>query len=211
MTNMKVNFNSAVQMVKASKPVVIPTETVYGMAASMDDEEAITEIYRLKNRPRNKPLAIAVSSVDQIISLTSSLPPFADALIDAFLPGPLTLVLPANLNRVPTSIRGDKTTVAIRLPDHPIALDLINECGPLALTSANISGQPSAVSAHDIVFDHIDDGPTKWELESTILEYFDGVWNIHRKGAISEQQIIEKMREHRCDKPLLYASNAGQQ
>jgi len=175
--------------------IAIPTETVYGLAAPIDRPDAIEEIFRLKGRPKSNPIIVHVANRNQVESLTSSLPPGSESLMDAFWPGPLTLILPAS-EIVPEIVRAGLPTVGIRMPLHPLTLELIRVKGPLVAPSANLSGKPSATRPEHIRADFgedfplIDGGPCAFGLESTILIY-ESEWHIAREGAISAEQLIE--------------------
>jgi|AntAceMinimDraft_1070359.scaffolds.fasta_scaffold46013_2 L-threonylcarbamoyladenylate synthase len=179
-------FQEAVRLLNSHHPVAIPTETVYGLAAKFDDLTAIKEVFRLKNRPLDNPLIIHISDISQLSKIVSQdISPFKK-LMETFWPGPLTLVLKANVEAVPSEVRAGLDTVAVRMPNHPKALALINEVGPLVAPSANKSGYPSPTSAQHVRNDYnglvfvLDGGKCVKGLESTILD-------VHQEG---KQQIL---------------------
>ncbi len=122
--------------------VVLPTETVYGLFAKALDESAVNHVYELKNRPRDKAMNLNVASYEDILSYSKEQPKYLKQLYDAFLPGPLTIILKAN-DKVPRWINSGLATVGFRLPDHPVTRELIQAEGPLIGPSANKSGKAS--------------------------------------------------------------------
>ncbi len=168
--------------------VAFPTETVYGLGANALDGEAVSGIFTAKGRPQDNPLIVHVRTRHQVFEV-AEVAPKAEALMEKFWPGPLTLVLPAR-NIVPKEVTAGLDTVAVRMPDHPVALGLIERTGlPLAAPSANRSGRPSPTSAQ-AVFDDLsgviplilDSGPTELGVESTVVVLEDDVLHILRPG-----------------------------
>lgn len=173
--------------------VVYPTDTLYALGAHVFDEKAVHQVFSLKNRPFSIPLPIAVSSVNMLKEI-AVLTPLAIMLADHFLPGPLTLILE---NRsVPELVTANKKTIAVRIPDDPIALNLLGKTGPLTVTSANIHDQqtPTTISEIRNVFKsesvavYIDGGERKG-LPSTIVKVTSETPVILRKGTISSDEI----------------------
>ncbi len=129
--------------------IVIPTDTVYGLAADFRNESACKLLFQLKGRSENMPLVILAATREELKGLiTAPLPLFTETL----WPGPLTLVLPAALDKVPAWVRANRPTVGVRIPDHPDALALLRQTGPLAVTSANPSGLPPATTLEGVTF-----------------------------------------------------------
>jgi len=132
--------------VRRGQLIVLPTDTVYGVGADAFDPEAVTALLKAKGRGRDMPPPVLVSSATTADALAVGLPAYARALIDAFWPGPLTIVA-----RQQKSLQWDlgdtRGTVAIRMPDHPVALEILERTGPLAVSSANTTGQPAATNA----------------------------------------------------------------
>jgi len=133
--------------------------------------------------------------------LVTEIPRMAEILMEKFWPGPLSIILPAK-ESIPVLVRGGKTTIGLRMPDHPVALALINKAGPLAAPSANISGNPSPVTAEQVKIDLegriaaiIDAGSTGIGLESTIIELSQGQRKILRIGGLSVEEIEEFLGE----------------
>ena len=180
--------------------VVLPTETVYGLFAKALDEKAVDHVYQLKRRPRDKALNLNVASIDDILYFSKHQPAYLKNLVDAFLPGPLTIILEAN-DRVPYWVNSDLATVGFRMPSHPVTLDLIREFGPLIGPSANISGHASGVSFKGILkdFDHevlgLEDDSFLTGKDSTILDLSGDKVKILRQGAITREDILTKIPE----------------
>jgi len=156
--------------------IAMPTETVYGLAAPIDRPDLVERIFELKGRPPSNPLIVHVASVDQARGCASRWPALADSLAEAFWPGPLTLVLP-RAQAVSDRITAGQDTVALRMPDHPVALALIEALGrPVVAPSANLFTRLSPTSAGDVaeVFDArsvlvLDGGPCQVGIESSIV------------------------------------------
>ena len=180
--------------------VVLPTETVYGLFAKALDEKAVDHVYQLKRRPRDKALNLNVASIDDILYFSKHQPAYLKNLVDAFLQGPLTIILEAN-DRVPYWVNSDLATVGFRMPSHPVTLDLIREFGPLIGPSANISGHASGVSFKGILKDFdqevlgIEDDSFLTGKDSTILDLSGDKVKILRQGAITREDILTKIPE----------------
>lgn len=178
--------------------MIIPTETVYGMAAVFSNISAITRIFKVKERPLFNPLIVHIADRDVIGHLTRDVSPLAERLMERFWPGPLTLVLPKR-EIVPDLITAGLDTVAVRMPNHPIALELIRGCGsPLAAPSANLFGRLSATRLEDLDFNlyrnldgAVDGGPCRIGVESTVVQVRDDEVELLRPGGIS----VESLRE----------------
>lgn len=175
--------------------LVVPTETVYGLAADASNPAAIEKIYQVKGRSFDKPLAVAIFERALLKDLVSEIPPSAAALMDRYWPGPLTLIFPKGEVVQSTITRGLKG-VGIRFPDDDLLLAIMREFGaPIVLTSANISGDPSPVIADqvseidDLVDMVIDSGRTRLGRESTVLDLTVSPAAVLREGAIPADQI----------------------
>jgi L-threonylcarbamoyladenylate synthase len=176
--------------------VAFPTETVYGLGANAADAAAVKGIFRAKGRPSDNPLIVHVSSIDQVERIVSGIPGMAKKLMEAFWPGPLTLVM-GKAESVPSEITAGLDTVGVRMPSHPVALALIETSGVLiAAPSANRSGKPSPTSASHVIDDlfgriHaiIDSGKCNVGLESTVLDIHGDMPVILRPGAVTKEQI----------------------
>ena len=173
-------LKQAAEVLKKGGLVAFPTETVYGLGGNALNEEAIEGIYRAKGRPSDNPLIVHIGDVDDLQPLVREISEGAKRLMDAFWPGPLTIILPKS-DAVPLKTTGGLDTVAVRMPNHPVALKLLKAAKvPVAAPSANTSGKPSPTcSAHveedligkiDVI---IDGGATGIGLESTVVEVTD--------------------------------------
>ena len=188
------------ELLKQGLLVAIPTETVYGLAANALDESAVLEIYKVKNRPKFNPLIIHLAGIEEMRKWVRYFPDAALKIAEAFWPGPLTLLLPKS-NLVPNLVTAGSNFVALRVPAHPVTLELLNVLDfPLAAPSANPSGYVSPTSAEH-VYQHLnckipyilDGGSCKVGLESTIIGFNEeGKAIIHRHGGV-EVEKIEKV------------------
>jgi tRNA threonylcarbamoyl adenosine modification protein (Sua5/YciO/YrdC/YwlC family) len=176
---------------------VIPTDTVYGLAADAFSPPAVTGLLTAKGRDRQMPPPVLVGTVRAATALVEDLSASGKDLIDEFWPGPLTLVLRANRNLI-WDLGDTKGTVAVRMPLHEIALELLKETGPLAVSSANRSGAPPATTAADAeaqlgeaVAVYLDGGPCSADVPSTIVDLTGAVPKLLRRGVIS----IARLRE----------------
>ena len=183
------------EIIRRGGLVAFPTETVYGLGANGLDAAAVRRIFEAKGRPQDNPLILHVSSIEeaQAICLMDSR---AVELAEAFWPGPLTLVLPAK-DCVPLETRGGLATVAVRMPSHPVALELIKASGvPLAAPSANRSGRPSPTEAQSVRMDFgdrvdliLDGGSTRIGVESTVLDVSGEEPLLLRPGGITAEEL----------------------
>lgn len=180
--------------------VVLPTETVYGLFAKALDESAVNLVYELKNRPRDKAMNLNVASYDDILSYSTEQPKYLKQLYDAFLPGPLTIILKAN-DQVPKWINSGLATVGFRLPNHPVTRELIQAEGPLIGPSANKSGKESGRHFDDIreQFDFqvtgYQDDDALLGVDSTILDLSVSPARILRQGKITKEDLLAALPE----------------
>jgi L-threonylcarbamoyladenylate synthase len=189
-------IEQGIRILKEGGLVAFPTDTVYGLGACANLTDAVKRIYEVKQRPLNMPLPLLIEDISQIYEFTKSISSTARLLINRFLPGGLTLVLPAS-DKVPGIITGEGTTVAVRVPAHPVPVALIKGLGfPIVGTSANISGLPSPLTADDVrsqlgnnVNLVIDGGRCPGWKESTIVDVTGKEVIIIREGAISRQEL----------------------
>jgi len=182
----------AVALLKAGKPVAMPTETVYGLAAPLFDATAVARVFALKGRPSDNPLIAHISTLEQVHLVAENLPDTFFLLAKAFWPGPLTLVVPRKAT-VPDIVSAGHPTIAVRMPAHPIARALIDAVGPLVAPSANLSGKPSPTCAEHVLEDLdvpvLDGGACAVGVESTVLSLVDEVPTLLRPGAISREEL----------------------
>jgi L-threonylcarbamoyladenylate synthase len=175
--------------------VAFPTETVYGLGANALDGQAVSKIFSAKGRPADNPLIVHVFSKSQVLEV-AEIDPKAEAFMDGFWPGPLTLVLPAKA-AVPKAVTAGLDTVAVRMPNHPVALGLIERAGlPVAAPSANKSGRPSPTSAQAVYDDLsgkvpliLDAGGTELGMESTVVALEDDDLRVLRPGGCAPEAL----------------------
>lgn len=190
---MRIPLEQAIKVLKEGQVVAMPTETVYGLAACLDQPAAIERIFALKGRPLTNPLIIHVAKPIDVLRYAKELPPHFMALAHAFWPGPLTLIVPIQLNLIPPLVRAHLPTAGFRMPNHPLTLQAIEETGPLVMPSANLSGKPSSTKPEHVeadfgtAFPVLDGGACQRGLESTILYYDPPVWTIVRLGALAAE------------------------
>jgi len=189
--------------------IAFPTETVYGLGANALDAGACEQIFKIKGRPADNPLIVHIASVEDAKKIVREWPAEADKCAKEFWPGPLTIVLPKT-GAVPEIVSGGLDTVAIRMPAHPVALELIRLCGfPLAAPSANLSGKPSPTEAKHVWQDFngkipllIDAGKCAVGLESTVLDLTGERPVILRPGGVTLEQLRAILGEVEVDKAI---------
>jgi len=200
----KINFKNpeiskikeAANIIKMGGLVAFPTETVYGLGANGLDRKAVKKIFLVKGRPQDNPLILHISEIKQIYFLVNEIPNNAKKLIKRFWPGPLTIIF-KKTKIVPDIVTCGLDTVAIRMPDNKIALELIEFAGvPIAAPSANISGRPSPTNAKHVAEDLmgsidmlIDGGSVNIGIESTVIDLTQNPPVILRPGKITQKQI----------------------
>jgi L-threonylcarbamoyladenylate synthase len=193
-------LEQALELLQQGELVAFPTDTVYGLGAMAFDSQAIDRLYQAKGREAGKAIAILVGEAEALQRVTAGMNEMAMRLAQRFWPGPLTLVveghpsLPANLSPRPT--------VGVRMPDHPVALTLLRRAGPLAVTSANLSGAPNANTAQEVLAQLggrvaliLDGGKTPGGLPSTVLDCTGPQPVILRLGPITLEQIYAVLEE----------------
>lgn len=192
--------------------VAFPTETVYGLGANAFNPAAVAKIFAAKGRPADNPLIVHIAREEELSGLVRKIPPTAYLLMEYFWPGPLTLVLPRT-RAVPDIVTAGLDTVGIRMPDHPVALALLEKARvPVAAPSANLSGKPSPTTGLDVLRDLagkadlvIDGGPAQVGVESTVLDMTVNPPMILRPGGVSREELEEVIGEVELD-PALAAS-----
>ncbi|TFB19243.1 threonylcarbamoyl-AMP synthase [Filobacillus milosensis] len=194
--NSNKHIQEAAELLKLGKLVSFPTETVYGLGADATNEQAVQDIFRAKGRPSDNPLIVHIGTRDVLKQYVSDVPPKADQLMDAFWPGPLTIILPSNGTLAPNVTAG-LDTVGMRMPDHPHALSLLQASKlPVAAPSANRSGKPSPTTADHVYHDLngriagiVDGGPTGVGVESTVLDCTLATPMILRPGGVTKAEL----------------------
>src|SRR5947209_4198908 len=195
-------IGEAAALLRAGGLVIFPTETVYGLGACGLDAAALAEIYHVKGRPPEKGLILAVAAPEHVTEVAREVGPLARALMERFFPGPLTLVLPAR-DIVPAIVTAGGDTVAVRMPDHPVALALIRACGaPVAAPSANRSGAPPPRTAAEAIESlngavklALDAGPCPLGTPSTIIDLSTDPPRLLREGAIPVSELEPFLRQ----------------
>lgn len=209
MTAMSVRYDTSVEesreegiaeagrAVQRGRLVVLPTDTVYGVGADAFNADAVARLLRAKGRGRQMPPPVLVSARTTVEALAVDVPEWARALIDRFWPGPLTLVLHQQPS-LQWDLGETRGTVAVRMPDHEVALELLARTGPLAVSSANRTGLPAATdadAAEAMLGEHVrvilDAGPTPGEVPSTIIDCTVEQGRVLRRGALSVEQLNE--------------------
>ncbi len=187
---------SGARALAAGDLVAFPTETVYGLGADALSPQAVSRVFAAKGRPPDHPLICHVADAGDLAPLVAEVTPDARALAQAFWPGPLTIILPRS-QAVPDAVTGGRDTVAVRVPDHPLALALLEQFGgPVAAPSANRFGRPSPTRAGDVVTELgdaitvvLDGGPCAIGIESTVLDLTTEPPQVLRPGGISAEAI----------------------
>ncbi|MEV0582213.1 L-threonylcarbamoyladenylate synthase [Nonomuraea sp. NPDC050310] len=186
----------AAAAVRLGDLVVMPTDTVYGIGCDAFIHASVQKLLDAKGRGRDMPPPVLVGTVRAATALVEDMGPYGQDLIDAFWPGPLTIVCKAN-RALSWDLGDTKGTVAIRMPLHAVALDLLKETGPMAVSSANRSGAPAATTAANAeeqlgesVSVYLDGGPCSDDVPSTIVDLTSAIPRLLRKGAIP----VEKLR-----------------
>lgn len=191
------NYTQAVDLLNEGEVVAFPTETVYGLGAVATDEQAVKKIFASKGRPSDNPLIVHIGTVEEISLYATNISEVAQKCMDAFWPGPLTLVLQAKPDVLAPSVTAGLDTVGIRMPDHPVALELLQTIKkPLAAPSANRSGKPSPTKANHVFEDLqniipciLDGGTTGIGLESTVLDVTLETPVILRPGGVTKEML----------------------
>lgn len=203
-------IGEAVRIIKNGGLVAFPTETVYGLGANGLDEEAVKKIFIAKGRPQDNPLILHVYSTDQVENLVEEIPPVAKLCMDKFWPGPLTIILKKS-PKVPDIISAGLDTVAIRMPENKIALEIIRLSNtPIAAPSANTSGKPSPTSARHVIEDLmgridmiVDGGDTGIGLESTVLDLSTDIPMILRPGGVTKEDLSKTIPNISIDSSII--------
>lgn len=208
-------IREAAELIRAGELVAFPTETVYGLGADALHPEASKKIYAAKGRPSDNPLIVHIAAFEDLEYIAREVPAQARVLADAYWPGPLTMIVWKN-DRVPYETTGGMETVAVRMPNHPAALELIRESGCLiAAPSANTSGKPSPTEAAHVALDMdgripmiLDGGPVGIGIESTIIDLTEDIPMILRPGYITKEMLEKTLGgEVRID-PGIIASDS---
>ena len=211
-------IDEAAAWIRQGQVVAFPTETVYGLGGNALDGQAVNRIFQAKGRPNDNPLIVHISKIDDMEPLVLGIPSKVYPLIGTFWPGPLTIILKKS-SRVPDETTAGLNTVALRMPNHPIALALIKGSGtPIAAPSANRSGKPSPTTAQH-VFDDLSgripmilDGitPCRVGLESTVLDMSGEIPTVLRPGGVTPDMLKRVLGHVRVDEAVLKPLGKGQ-
>lgn len=190
-------LQQAAALLHAGEIVAFPTDTVYGLGADAQNETAVNKIYVAKGRPAEKSLIILIHNKEQLHTLTDTVSDTARKLMDAFWPGPLTLIFPVRTNTISEAVTRGRDTIGVRMPNHPIALQLLEMAEvPIAAPSANISGKPSPATAEAVLQDLdgriaaiVAGGTCNIGTASTIVDVSGDSPVILRQGTITKAQI----------------------
>lgn len=205
------SYQRAVDILKEAGVVAFPTETVYGLGALATDAYAVQRIFEAKGRPSDNPLIVHIGNAEDVHNYAVDVPESAEDLIDAFWPGPLTLVFHKRPGVIAENVTPGFDTVGLRMPDHPVALQLLRALdGPLAAPSANRSGKPSPTEAGHVMTDLngripliVDGGKTGVGVESTVLDMTASPPEILRPGGVTREMIEEVIGPVRAESKLL--------
>jgi L-threonylcarbamoyladenylate synthase len=188
----------ALEVLRGGGLVAFPTDTVYGVGALAFDAVAVESIYAAKNRPYEKAIPVLIGGVDDLAKVTASVPPMALTLAARFWPGPLTLVVPKHPD-LPEAVSAT-ATVGVRVPDHPAARMLLQAAGPMAVTSANLSGQANPSTAAEVLTQLtgrivliLDGGKTPGGVPSTVVDCVGAEPKILREGPITRGEIARAL------------------
>lgn len=189
----------ALEVLKKGGLIAFPTDTVYGLGAMAFDQHAIESIYIAKDRPLEKAIPLLISSLEDLLKVTDEISQMAQRLASRFWPGPLTLVVPKK-RTLPQAVSAT-FTVGVRIPDHHVARAILHSAGPMAVTSANISGEVSPVSAQE-VYDQlngripliIDGGITPGGVPSSVVDCTGKEPVILREGPVSLKEILAALK-----------------
>lgn len=200
-------IRQSAQLLIENEVVAFPTETVYGLGANATSDEAVNKIFKAKGRPTDNPLIVHIASLEQLDRMVMDIPKKAERLMDAFWPGPLTLIFKRKPGQLSQLVTAGLNTVAVRMPDHPVALALIEQSGlPIAAPSANTSGKPSPTTAEHVKDDLlgriaaiVDGGATGVGVESTVLDCTVDTPVILRPGGVTREEIEAVIGEIKVD------------
>ena len=208
----------AAKVIKAGGIVLFPTETVYGIGANGLNDDAVNKIFIVKSRAQDNPLILHISDMDMLSEVAVNISELEYKLMDAFWPGPFTIILnkKKGIAKV-ASCGGD--TIGVRMPSNKIAHDLIKMAGvPIAAPSANISGKPSGTNLPDIIYELkdkvdyiIDGGQTDIGLESTVVRVIDGKVKILRPGKVTKEDIEKVIKSVEVDKRIMQVAKDNEQ
>ena len=206
----------AADLLRAGETVAFPTETVYGLGADARDERAVARIFEAKGRPQDNPLIVHIADKKELYTLVREVSSAAETLMDAYWPGPLTLIF-SRADTIPAAVSGGLDTLAVRLPAHPVARELIRLCGfPVAAPSANRSGSPSPTTAAHVVQDLdgrvaaiVDGGACGVGVESTVVDMTGPVPRVLRPGGVTVEMLRDAVGKVEVDDAVTHRLAEG--
>lgn len=196
---MDLRIKSAIDCLKSGGVIAIPTDTVYGIGVDPFNVDAVQKLYTLKGRPEDKPIPLVLSSVEDVEQVAQNLPGFFFHLTEKFWPGGLTIIVQSK-NLLPQLTAGG-TTVGLRIPNQPLLLEVLQAFGgPIAITSANLSGQPAATSPQEFGTELsskidfiVDDGQTPGPIPSTVYDISVSPPQVRREGVIPSEMLAKEL------------------
>jgi L-threonylcarbamoyladenylate synthase len=200
----------AANFLRDNEVVALPTETVYGLGGNAESDAAVEKIFAAKGRPSDNPLIIHIAEKMQLDRFVAEVPRKAERLMEVFWPGPLTIIFKKKDGVLSEKATAGLSTVAVRMPDHPVALALLKKCGlPIAAPSANSSGKPSPTNAEHVLDDLngkiagvVDGGATGVGVESTVIDCTEAIPVILRPGGVTTEQLEAVIGEVHVDAAL---------
>lgn len=209
-------LQKAADLLKNGEIVGMPTETVYGLAADATNPDAVAKIFEAKGRPQDNPLIVHVADIETAGKLVKNIPQAALKLFSAFWPGPLTVIMKKS-PLVPDIVSAHLDTVAVRMPSHPVARELIKLAGPLAAPSANLSGSPSPTEAVHVYQDLngkipliLDAGSCSVGVESTVVSVMGEIPQLLRPGGITLEQLRQVLGKVSVNRAVLSKMGQGE-
>lgn len=201
----------AAHFLQENEVVALPTETVYGLGGNAESDVAVEKIFAAKGRPSDNPLIIHIAEQMQLTAFVADIPKKAEILMERFWPGPLTIIFKKKDGVLSDKATAGLETVAVRMPDHPVALALLKKCQlPIAAPSANSSGKPSPTNAQHVMEDLngkiagvLDGGSTGVGVESTVLDCTEEIPVILRPGGVTKEQLENVIGEVLLDRALI--------
>ncbi|MEH7011216.1 L-threonylcarbamoyladenylate synthase [Neobacillus niacini] len=201
----------AARFLQENEVVALPTETVYGLGGNAESDVAVEKIFAAKGRPSDNPLIIHIADKKQIYAFVTEIPEKAEILMERYWPGPLTIIFRKKDGVLSDKATAGLDTVAVRMPDHPVALALLKKCQlPIAAPSANSSGKPSPTNAQHVIEDLngkivgvLDGGSTGVGVESTVLDCTEEIPVILRPGGVTKEQLEEVVGDVHLDAALI--------
>lgn len=194
------SIENSIKDIKKDDVLIFPTDTVYGIGASIESEESIEKVYAAKKRPEDKPLAVLCASIEQIKPLIKDYNDKIDILIKTFMPGPLTIIT-EKADCVSDKITRGLSTIGVRIPNHETAIKILNKIGPMATSSVNYSGDEPLNNSQDIIdvfiddVDYIFEGKVNHGISSTIVQISNNGIKILREGIISRLDIEKVLKK----------------